>query len=277
MSDLILAHCASLRAGGLSRRTVEAREDWLRRADRVMPFGVVEADRTELELFLGTDDWAPATRSKAFYHLRSFYLWGCDPANGTDGPILEDDPMEGMRRPRVPKGEPNPVSDEELRIVLEQAREPYLTAVILAVGAGLRCSELAVQRREDVSEEFVRVRFGKGGKSASVPTSAAVWEHVRDFPRGRLLEHVGGIADGRKLSARASIYFARTLKLPGVSLHRFRHKFADLLRIGGADIATISRCLRHQHLSSTQVYARATEAECRFAVSTLRLRDQTPN
>lgn len=35
--------------------------------------------------------------------------------------------------------------------------------------------------------------------------------------------------------------------------------------------ATISRALRHQHLSSTQVYAVATEAECRFAVSALRL------
>lgn len=276
MRDLILAHCASLRAGGLSKRTIAAREEWLRRADREMPFGVVEADRNELEIFLGARDWAPATRQKAYYHLRSFYLWGCDPVNGADGPILADDPMNGMRRPTTPRGEPRPVTDEELNIALSRAREPYLTAVMLAVGAGLRCFELAEVRREDVNRDHLWVRQGKGGKSASVPMSPELWEHVRDFPRGRILEHVGGTADGRKLSARASIYFSRTLKLPGVSLHRFRHKYAELLRRGGADVATISRCLRHQNLSSTQVYMRATEAECRFAVSTLRLRDQAP-
>lgn len=277
MSDLILAHCAWLRTD-CSRRTVQARLEWLQRADGAMPFGIADADRSELEGFLGTPDWAPATRAKAFYHLNSFFEWGVDPANGKDGvPVFEDNPMVGMRRPRVPQYDPNPVSDEELRVALAEAREPYRTAVMLAVGAGLRCSEIAALRREDVNEEFVRVRFGKGGKSASVPMPAELWEYVRDFPRGRVLEHVGGIADGRKLSARASVYFSRTLKLPGVSLHRFRHKYAELLRRGGNDIATISRCLRHKHLSSTQIYARATEAECRLAVNSLRLRGQTPS
>ena len=276
MNQLIHAHCASLRAGGLSNRTVEARQEWLRRADDAMPFGVAEADRGELELFLGVRDWAPATRAKAYYHLNAFFDWGCDPLNGEDGrPVFEDHPMIGMRRPKAPRGEPNPVSDEELRVVLAEAREPYLTAVILAVGAGLRCSEIAELDRKDVSEDRVWVRMGKGGKSAPAPAADEVWRHVRDFPRGRVIEHVGGIADGRKMSARASIYFSRTLKLPGVCLHRFRHKYAELIRRSGGDIATISRCLRHRHLSSTQVYAQATEAECRLAISTLRLRDQT--
>lgn len=287
MNDLIRAHCAWLRAGGLSRRTVDARQYWLERADSELPFGVAEADRAELEGFLtgpvpdpsDPEDlgWAPATRAKAHYHLSQFFVWGVDPVNAVDAPILADNPMIGIRRPKVPGGESNPVSDEELAIVLAEAREPYVTAVILACGAGLRCSELSRVRREDITEDRVWVRFGKGGKSAPAPAFGEVWAHVSDFPRGRVIEHVGGISDGRKMSARASIYFSRTLKLPGVSLHRFRHKYAELLRRGGNDIATISRCLRHKHLSSTQVYARATEAECRFAVSTLRLREQTPN
>lgn len=274
--DLISAHCNSLKAGGLARRTVEAREYWLRYAEREMPFGVIEADRHELEAFLGHDGWARATRSKAFYHLNSFFEWGVDPANGQDGAILDDNPMAGMRRPKAPRGEPRPLTDAELRHVLANAREPYLTCVVLASGVGLRASELARQLRQHVNEEVIWVEEGKGGESASVPMQREVWEHVRDFPRGRLLAYVGGVADGRRLSALATNYFARTLDMPGVSLHRFRHTYARLLREGGADIATISRCLRHRHLSSTQVYARSTEAECRLAVNSLRLRGQTP-
>lgn len=277
MSDLIDAHCAQIRAR-LSERTASARQEWLYRADREMPYGLVDADRGEILAFLGRRGWKAWTRNKAHYHLAAFFAWGVDPRNGKGGvPVLGDNPMAGLDPPKVRQGHPRPVSDEELRIVLERAREPYRTAVLLAVGAGLRCCELTRIKRENINEETVWVDAGKGGLSAGVPTSAELWEHVRDFPRGRILGHVGGIDDERKMSARASIYFTRTLKLPGVCLHRFRHKYAELLRRGGADAATIQLCMRHQDISSTQIYMRATEAECRFAVSTLRLRDQTPN
>jgi integrase len=277
MSDLIHAHCAWLRAGGRSSRTVEAREYWLRRADTELAFGVIDAVQGELTAWIGQDGWSLATREKVFYHLHEFYLWGINPrhAINPDEPVFSDNPMVGMIRPKAPKGEPNPVTDEELEIVLGRAREPYRTAAILAYGAGLRCSELSVIRREEINEERVRVKWGKGGRSASVPTTEIVWSHVRDFPRGCLIANAGGVSDGRRMSARASIYFSRTLKLPGVCLHRLRHKYAEDLKRGGADISAVSRLLRHKHLSSTQVYAGASEAECRLAVQALR--PSTPN
>jgi integrase len=276
MTDLIHAHCAWLRAGA-SPRTIEAREYWLARAQADLPFGVVDAVQAELVAWIGREDWSMATREKAFYHLNAFFEWGVNPRNAVnpDEPILADNPMIGMIRPRAPKGEPNPISDEELEILLTRAREPYRTAVILAYGAGLRCSELSRIKREEINEERVRVKWGKGGRSANVPTTEILWSHVRDFPSGRVIEHVGGVADGRKMSARASIYFSRTLRMPGVCLHRVRHKYAEDQRRGGADIATISRNLRHRHLSSTQIYAGASEAECRLAVQALR--PSTPN
>lgn len=272
MSDLILAHCAWLRAGGLSKRTYGERERWLRQADRELEYGIEEANRGELQEWLGNESWKPWTRNKAFYHLNSFYEWGCDPRNAErpDEPIFTENPMEGLRRPKARRGEPNPISDAELAALLTRAREPYRTAVLLAVYAGLRCSEIADLRRQDITEERLYVRCGKGGKSGTVPMHADLWAHVRDFPPGRVLAHVGGPAEGRKLSARATNYFTRTLKL-GVCLHRCRHKYAELLRRGGADIGTISRGLRHSSLTSTQIYAQATEAECRLAVQALRL------
>lgn len=279
MSDLISAHCAHLRAEGYSNRTVGEREYWLRLADRQLEYGVVDADRTELTGWLGNPSWSAWTRTAAHYHLSSFYLWGCDPGNAADPdvPVLDDNPMAGIRRPRVTKGEPRPVSDAELDHILEHAREPYLTAAVLATFNALRADELARLDRVDVDQERLYVRRGKGGKAASVPTSPVVWAWISDFPRGSVIEHVGGVADGRRMSMRASAYFSRSLNLPGVCLHRLRHTHARLLREQGADIATISRALRHEHLSSTQVYARATEAECRLAVHALRSHAPAPS
>lgn len=279
MSDIIAAHSAWLKAGGLSRRTYGERERWLRQADRELEYGLEESDAGEFQEWLGNEDWAPWTRAKAFYHLNAFFEWGIDPrhAQHADEPIFTENPLAGLRRPKARHGEPNPVSDEELEILLTKAREPYYTAVMLAVGAGLRCMELAAIERKDITSERLFVRRGKGAKTASVPMQEQLWSHVKDFPPGRLIEHVGGVGDGRVMSARATNYFQRTLKLYGVCLHRCRHKYAELLRRGGADIATISRGLRHANLSSTQIYARATEAECRLAVQALRLPTPTPS
>lgn len=274
MSDLIDTHCAWLKAGGRRRRTYEARADWLRRADRQIPDGLVDATTGELTAWFAGGRWRPASRATAFYHLNAFFEWGMDPRNAVDPaePIFCDNPMAAMIRPRMPQGRPRPVTDEELRIILVESKEPYRTAAVLAVGAGLRASEIADVRREHIEPGIVWVIDGKGGKTDSAPASAAVWEAVKGLPRGPVIKSVGGRAnDGKWMSERSSAYWRHKLDLPSIGLHRLRHTYARLLREAGADIATISRAMRHANLKSTQVYFSASEAECRLAVQALRL------
>jgi integrase len=277
MNTLIDAHCAWLQAGRKSERTIDARRGWLLRAEKELAFGLVDAEPDELETFVGRKGWSVATAEKAFYHLNGFFEWGLSKRSGIDGPLFADNPMAGMICPRAKQGQPNPVSDEELDHVLDNAAQPYLTAVYLALGAGLRATELSLQDRRDVSAQRCWVREGKGAVSGSAYLLAEAWEYLREFKRGNIIEQAGGVADGRKMSARAVWYFGKHLDLPGVSLHRFRHKYAQKLRAAGFDIGTISKCLRHKHLSSTQVYVTATEAECLQAVGSLRLRNQPAN
>lgn len=273
MNDLIAAHCEWLRAGRKSARTYGEREVWLRRAERELPYGIVDADQADLTTWFNAQRWEPATAEKAFYHLNGFYVWGVDPHHAVDPrePIFTDNPMVGMIRPKAPQGEPRPVTDAELTYVLTEAREPHRTAALLAVTAGLRASELSLQRREHVDEENVWVHGGKGGRNASVPMQPDLWNDIRDEPRGVILVHRGGVADGRTMSARFANYCSRTLDMPGVSLHRFRHKYAELLRRAGADLATISANMRHRHYSSTEPYFRPGEVERRIAAQALRL------
>lgn len=289
MSDLIDAHCAWLRAGRKSPRTVGEREEWLRRADRLLPGGIIDATQAELTEWFETkereraDDedekagWSIATAEKAFYHLNGFFEWGVNPRHALDPaePIFVDNPLAGMIRPHAPLGEPRPMTDAELEYVLTEAREPHRTAALMAVSAGLRCSELSRQRREHLDEDNVWV-LGKGGRKASVPMQPDLWRELRDEPRGIIIEHRGGVSDGRLMSHRFAAYCSRTLDMPGIALHRFRHKYAELLRRAGADLATISANMRHKHYSSTEIYFRPGETERRIAAQALRLPVPTP-
>ena len=267
MSDLIAAHCDWARAAGLSKRTVGERDGWLWRAERALtPYGVESPTERELSAFLGTERWKPATRAKVFDHVKAFYVW----ATEGDEPILDRNPMLRMKRPHVEKGEPRSLTDAEFAYVLDHAREPYRTAAILGGFNGLRASELSMLRRDEITEERIFIRCAKGRKTATVWTNPAVWEAVRGLPPGPIIEGLGGVSDGRRMSMRASVYFARTLKMPGTGLHRFRHTYARLLREAGADSLTLKRCLRHKSVATVEIYVEASEAECRTAIQRLR-------
>jgi integrase len=267
MSDLITAHCEWARAAGLSARTVGERAGWLWRAEKALaPYGVESPNEREVVTFLGPERWKPATRAKVYDHLKAFYVW----ATEGDDPILDKNPMWRLKRPHVERGEPRPLTDEEFTFVLSEAREPYRTSAILAGFNGLRVTELSMLWRQEVTEQQIFIRCAKGGKTASVWTNPTVWEAVCDMPRGPVIERLGGVSDGRLMSMRASVYFARTLGMPGVGLHRFRHTYARMLREAGADALTLKRCLRHKSVATTEVYVEASEAECRTAIQQLR-------
>jgi integrase len=175
--------------------------------------------------------------------------------------------MATMKRPRARRGSPRPLSARELEIVLTRAVQPYRMCALIAYEAGLRCCEIAGLHKADVGEDDVYIRKAKGGGSATVPGRPAMLiEAIRDLPDGLLVEAVGGVADARWISIRSAVYFRRSLGLPGVSMHRLRHSYAKRLRDAGHDLFVVQRQLRHQSVQSTQIYAGATDEECRQAV-----------
>lgn len=266
MNELIALHVAHLRRERWSPRTIQDSAGALQRLDAALPLGIDHTDRDELEGYFGNEDWSDATRENYFNHALRFFTWGTDP----DVDVLDENPMVRMRRPRVPKGEPRPLSPDEITEVLTRTRVEWIrVCFLIALGSGLRCCELAGLHREDVGAERIFIRRAKGGGSASVPSSPEVLDTVRDFPRGSIVEHVGGHADARWISIRSAVYFNRTLKMKGVSLHRCRHTFAKRLRDGGADAFVIKKAMRHASLTSTEIYVGATEGECRQAVQGL--------
>lgn len=266
MKDLIRLHQAHLRACGMSPRTVEEAGGLLDRLDHALTMGLAATTRTELSAFLGNERWSANTRETYYGHAERFYRWATEP----DVDLLDVNPMERMPRPSGSKGTPRPLSPRELEIVLTRSEQPYRLIALIAVETGLRCCEIAGLRKADVGQEDVFVRRAKGGGPATVPgRPAALIEAIRHLPDGLLVESVGGVADARWISIRSALHFRRRLNLPGVSVHRLRHTYAKRLRDAGHDLFVLKRQLRHESVTSTEIYAGATDEECRQAVQGL--------
>lgn len=265
MTDLIDAHLAHIKAAGYAANTIDDRRKVLLRVNVDLPMGLEQATVEELADWLGRDEWSKQTKATYYGHVRGFFTWACNPR----APRLDYDPSASLTRPRVPQTVPRPVADAELAYALEVAVEPWRLMVLLAAYAGLRCLELATVRREDFSVINITVT-GKGGKTRVVPTWPDVWRAVQPLPAG--LVNPGWTADG--IARDAGAYF-RSIGLPGVTMHRFRHWFGtNLLRPkaqggAGADLRTVQELMGHASPATTAIYTQISDEQRRTAIAAL--------
>ncbi len=146
--------------------------------------------------------------------------------------------------------------------------------LVLAVQTGLRVSELASLRRQDVelsTGPHVRC-LGKGRKERCTPLARATVTVLRDWlreqdgqpddpllpSRGRR-EHLTRGAIWRLVAKHAATARDRcpTLVAKQVTPHTLRHTAAMALLQAGVDLATIALWLGHEGLKSTNIYLHA--------------------
>jgi integrase len=264
MSDLIEVHLAHLRAGGCADSTMDARRRLLYDADGWLPYGLEQADEDEIAAYLGYDEWSRWTRYTYWKHLNGFYVWAVKLRH------LTSNPVESLPRPPAGEAIPNPVTDAELADALRLSPDyPWKCAIMLAAYAGLRDCELVVTRRQDVTEESVRVRNGKGGRDAYIPTHPALWAFVRDRGPGLLVRGArGAILTAQAIASRQHKHWRR-IGMPEVHMHRFRHWYGTALLKAGADLRTVQELMRHKSIVSTQGYTQVVDEQRRLAICTL--------
>ena len=190
------------------------------------------------------------SRRSAWMAARGFWRW-CN-AIGLD----TRNPVEAIKVPREPRTVPKSLTCDEverLRAVVPDG--PLTLAVELAVGAGLRRSEVLglinahVDRTADPLLLFIT---RKGGDQALVPVTSprllAELKKVRHV-EGRLVPWTpNGLTNTMR----------RLFKQAGVSgsFHSLRHTFATDQLLAGASIRTIQERLGHQSLEHTARYLR---------------------
>lgn len=206
--------------------------------------------------------------------------------------IRTDDPTSSLDSPRRGARLPKYLSEEEVDLLLQTARQGespkairLMAALEIFYATGLRVSELAALPLAAVARDRpVLIVRGKGSKERMVPIGAPAREAVTAylevrktftppgkesspylFPARTKMGHLtrNAIAVALKdLAVRAGIAPSR------VSPHVLRHSFASHLLAHGADLRSLQQMLGHADISTTQIYTHVLDERLRRLVET---------
>jgi integrase/recombinase XerD len=275
--DLYLDHLATERA--LAGNTVEAYAGDLRELTNFLVAQGVHAWSELDALYLiawltlmAKDGLAERTRARRLSAARGFthFLY--------ERSLIGDDPMATLEGPRLPRGLPRFLNQEEVTRLLaapDQAtdlgtRDRVMLELMYA--AGLRIGEIigltVGQVQFQVGCLLVR---GKGSKERLVPVHETALTLLKDYlegPRHRLLkgnqrEEVFISIRSGPLTRMAAWKVVRkhvaAAAIPGdVTPHTLRHTFATHLLLGGADLRSVQMMLGHADISTTEIYTHLT-------------------
>lgn len=252
---------AWLVASGASRRTITERVAAIRALGRTADGCPCHLNASDVTRWVGS---VPAAWSKVTYygHAASWarFLTG----SGRDGSWIE-----GVPKPKARKGTPRPCGLAELTAAVHAADPVSRMMLVLASLQGLRVSEVAKVRGEEVDADTLFVE-GKGGSRAMLPTHPTVWVLAAEFPR-RGWWFPG--AHPRRPICRQTVWRRISDALQAVDCyavpHQLRHFYGSALLDSGANIRVVQRLMRHESLASTQVYTYISDGDCQRAINAL--------
>lgn len=269
----VLAWQTWMQAEGHSKNTITPR---IRRVELLgQAIGRPPEDATTDEIvgYMASLTLKPAGRATYFGHLRAWFAWLVNEQ------YREDNPMDRMKSPKVPRREPRPVTDRELQAILAvPVRKRTRMMLLLAALQGLRCHEIAKVRGEEVNimDGLITVT-GKGGVTATLQLHPMVRDLAGEFPRrGWWFPTYKGNVNGEQgpvLPRSVSHIVSEVFKRAGVSggAHRLRHWHATELLDSGTDVRVVQTLLRHANLSTTALYTQVNREQQRAAIDRLRL------
>lgn len=238
-------------AQSLSSRTVDERTATLLRMAawcQVQPDSATDDDIASWLAEGG--DWCANTRWTYHTQLSAWFLWLQKQGHRVDNPMIN------ITRSKRPKSEPKPLSNQELvRLLTIRMHRRTKAMILLMAFQGLRAHEVAKVKAEDLDlvERTIRV-VGKGGVDATLPLHHRVAEIAYQMPRK------GNWFPGRNRGHQRRESICSTVKSAMIradvrgSGHCLRHWFATALLEAGVDVRTVQVLLRHQNLSSTEIY-----------------------
>ncbi len=165
-----------------------------------------------------------------------------------------------LKLAKVPKNLPKFLSFEQIKggvTLIDQSswmgsRDAAL--ILFLYATGMRISECLNMRLDDIEENWLRVRHGKGEKERMIPIAQnalmQLKKYLSEVPFDK--EQIWLNYKGEPLSRISA--FKITQKYLGVSPHVLRHSYATALIIGGADLRVVQELLGHASLLTTQVY-----------------------
>jgi site-specific recombinase XerD len=273
IADPALAeHVEWMRLRELSPRTVEQRLTAMRGLVRWAQAPSLMLDAEDLDgwqRFI-SERTAPASRSSYVSQVRAFYAWAL--AAG----LVDADPSGVLVAPKLHRGKPRPISEEDLALALAQAPARLAPMLELAAYAGLRAAEIAALDRADVldrQDPALLVVTGKGDKERIVPAASSVITALRWYgmpDRGPVFRREDG-HPGRLSGNLVSHLCCEYLHSVGVeaTTHQLRHRFLTQIYRETRDIRLTQELAGHESPATTAIYTDWSRERAAAAVAAL--------
>jgi len=149
---------------------------------------------------------------------------------------------------------PKYISKEEIMNILDKAKKDryrYYVLLLTLWRTGMRNSDIVNLKKQDIKDNTIIVRQGKGKKDRVIPLESELGNLLGLFidrlkPRDKLFPI-------SQRQVRNIVYKYSPDELD-VHPHTFRHSFAVHCLKSGMNIRTLQRILGHTSLTTTQVY-----------------------
>ncbi len=182
---------------------------------------------------------------------------------------LDQNPAKQIHAPKQQRKLPKLLDIDQITGMLDTAPESLLEIRDLAMfelfySSGLRLSELASLDIEDLdlTEQSLRVRYGKGEKQRVLPIGSKAVIAINKWLNHR--QNTSSLAlfisrNNSRLSQRSIQLrlqaWCKKIGLPEqVHPHMLRHSFASHLLESSQDIRAVQELLGHSNISTTQIY-----------------------
>ena len=210
----------------------------------------IHFDITKYRIAISTQN--PKTINKKLSSIKSFLLF----LKSKDLVII----LSGATTIKTEKTLPKPILTDNIFESLENATILERIIILFIYSFGLRISELASLKLEDINDNFIRV-LGKGDKQREIPSNQTINKLLKEYikiytPQIYLFEKENIPLTKRQLQ----YILQKTFKKIGISAtpHQLRHSFATDLLNDGARINDISELLGHSSLKATGIYTKLT-------------------
>lgn len=246
-------------AGACSIETIRLRGFQLARLARDHGGRVLDLTTVELEAWLANPDWSPSTRRSHRSTLRVFYAWAARTGR------LEVDPAALLPAVRARRGVPRPAAEDDYARAVSRADDRLRRALRLGGECGLRRSEIARVRVEDLERDLVgwclRVR-GKGDHVRLVPLPDDLAEDLLTVGAGWVFPSPG--RGGHLTPAHLGKLVSAAL---GSSTHTLRHRAGTRAYDGTRDLRAVQEFLGHASPVTTAIYTKVERSSIRAAMS----------
>jgi len=241
---------------GYSDLTIQSYDESIKEALNYIEF-IEENSQTTLELMpyrIKIAHLNAKTISKKLSAIRGFVAYLNE--SGLHCVLKSDESV------KIAKTLPKPISHKHILEALEGLDLQERLIIVILYTLGLRISELASLKVDDINQEWVRV-LGKGNKHRDVPLLSVVVKMLEEYHSSFRVKKYLFEKNGKKLSENSLRYIVvKAFKKVGLKAtpHQLRHSYATALLNGGAPIVDVSELLGHESMATTQIYTKLGSA-----------------